>query len=92
MPIYEFHCASCGERFEALVSAGTEAERCRECGAAGAERIMSLPARPSKLVRSASGNRKQEAKNRTLHESTKRAFKEKRQRARDRAKPPGGGG
>jgi putative FmdB family regulatory protein len=82
MPIYEFRCGECGARFEALVAGGTENEDCRECGAPGAVRVMSSPAGLPKLVRSASGNRRQEAKNRKLHQATKSDFKAKRARAR----------
>ena len=42
MPIYEFECGECGERFEELVPAGTErAEPARPAAAAGAERRLS---------------------------------------------------
>ena len=86
MPIYEFRCAECDARFEALVDAGTESERCRECGAPGATRLFSSPAAPPKLVKTGAGNRRQEAKNRKLKAATKADFKAKRQRARQAAK------
>lgn len=41
VPIYEFECGSCGERFEELSSVGTEAATCPVCGIAGAERRLS---------------------------------------------------
>lgn len=41
MPIYEFECGDCGERFEELVAAGVGSARCRSCGAAGAQRRLS---------------------------------------------------
>jgi len=41
VPIYEFECAECGERFEALVEAGTESAECISCGVAGAQRRLS---------------------------------------------------
>jgi putative FmdB family regulatory protein len=41
VPIYEFECGECGERFESLVDAGTEAATCPRCGAEGAERRLS---------------------------------------------------
>ena len=41
MPIYEFECGECGERFEELVPAGTERADCPACAAAGAERRLS---------------------------------------------------
>jgi putative FmdB family regulatory protein len=45
VPIYEFECRSCGQRFEELVGRHVgrkSAEvRCPECGAAEAERLIS---------------------------------------------------
>jgi len=41
MPIYEFECGDCGERFEELVAANTEQADCPSCGAAGARRRLS---------------------------------------------------
>jgi len=41
MPIYEFECGECGERFEELVAAGTERADCPSCGAAGGRRRFS---------------------------------------------------
>lgn len=42
MPIFEYHCSSCGEQFEELVSAGSEAAvPCPSCGAAETEKQMS---------------------------------------------------
>ena len=38
VPIYEFRCQACGERFEAPVDLGTEAVECRLCGVAEARR------------------------------------------------------
>lgn len=40
MPIYEFECGRCGERFEELVPAGTASHVCPACSAAGAERRL----------------------------------------------------
>jgi hypothetical protein len=53
---------------------------------------MSLPAEVPKLVRTPAGNRRQEARNRKLGETTKRDFKQKRERAREAAKARKGGG
>ena len=42
MPIYEFRCATCGERFEALLSPTERAKaRCPSCGAVRIERQLS---------------------------------------------------
>ena len=41
MPIYEFECGACGERFEELSEAGRESAVCPACGTEGAERRFS---------------------------------------------------
>ncbi len=41
MPIYEFECGECGERFEEMVPVGTDRAHCPACGAAGAQRRFS---------------------------------------------------
>jgi putative FmdB family regulatory protein len=86
VPIYEFRCASCGERFEALVAVGTTSEDCRECGAPGAERVLSAQAAPFGLVKAPGEARRQEARNAELRTKTKADFKRRRQAARDAAK------
>ena len=42
MPIYEFECGECGNRFEELASVGTERSTCPGCGSEGAERRLSV--------------------------------------------------
>jgi len=83
VPIYEFRCGACGERFEALVSVGTTTEDCRACGAPGAERVLSAQAPPFGLVKTPGGARRQEAKNAELRTKTKADFKKRRQAARE---------
>jgi putative FmdB family regulatory protein len=42
MPIYEYRCATCGGRFEALLPPAERARaRCPRCGAARVERLLS---------------------------------------------------
>jgi putative FmdB family regulatory protein len=41
MPIYEYRCPSCDERFEELVRNPDVAAACPECGAADARRLIS---------------------------------------------------
>ena len=42
MPIYEFECAGCGERYETLrTGAGEEAPTCPRCGGRQARRLPS---------------------------------------------------
>jgi putative FmdB family regulatory protein len=42
MPIYEYRCTSCGERFEFYQSLSTKpAPPCPQCGSADVERLLS---------------------------------------------------
>jgi putative FmdB family regulatory protein len=84
--MYEFRCDVCGERFEALVEAGTESAECRICGAEGATRVLSAQAAPFGLVKSIGAARRQEGRNAELRQRTKSDFTERRQRARDSRK------
>ena len=44
MPIYEYVCRSCEQRYEALVkSAKSEAPPCESCGGKDVERLISTP-------------------------------------------------
>jgi putative FmdB family regulatory protein len=83
VPIYEFRCDRCGERFDALVDVGTEAIECRICGSADAPRVLSAQAAPFGLVGSPGSVRRQEARNAKLRERTKADFKARRKRARE---------
>ena len=91
MPIYEFRCASCGERFEELVAVGTDERPCRECGSGRASRVLSAQAPVPRLVKSAGERRKQERKNAVLRERTKADFKARRRRAREARSRSAGG-
>ena len=89
MPLYEFVCDACGERFEALVDAGTEVAACRICEEPGARRVLSAQAAPMHLVKSGGERRKQERANARLRERTKTQFKQARARARKQRQPGG---
>jgi putative FmdB family regulatory protein len=84
VPIYEFRCGKCGERFETLVDIGTESAICRECGAEGAERVLSAQAAPFGVVKTPGGARRQEQRNAELRKRTKADFKARRKRAREK--------
>ena len=88
MPIYEFRCEACGERFEALVDAGTEVLGCRRCGAAGAERVLSAVAPPMHLVKPPGEARKQERRNAELNRKAKERFSAERRRRSAKRKEP----
>lgn len=44
MPIYEYQCKSCDQRFEKLIRSATEADHvaCPECGSKKTERALSV--------------------------------------------------
>ncbi len=86
VPIYEFRCDSCGERFEALVGAGTESVDCGICGAGESKRVLSAQAAPMSHVRSGGAARAQERANAQLQARARADFKAKRDRARQAPK------
>lgn len=88
MPIYEFRCDACGERFEELVEPGTVEVPCRGCDAP-AGRVLSAPAPPLHLVKPPGELRKQERRNAQLRERTKADFKGRRRRAGEGQKRTG---
>ena len=45
MPIYEYKCKGCGERFE-LLQGINETPVCNNCGSKDLTRLLSTPARP----------------------------------------------
>ena len=90
MPIYEFRCAACGERFEELVAAGTRSRPCAVCGTEGCQRVLSAQAPAPKLAKTPAERRKQERRNAALRERTKADFKARRQRARKARSGDGG--
>jgi putative FmdB family regulatory protein len=53
MPIYEFECEACGERFEELVAAGTERAACAACGSGRTRRLLSSVSPPGRQPRGA---------------------------------------
>jgi putative FmdB family regulatory protein len=82
MPVYEFECAKCGNRFEELVSAGTEDAVCPECGSREVVRRLSAPGRPRTLSMSSGQARRAEDKRGTDRGGALQRFK--RQRAREK--------
>ncbi|MDR5682667.1 MAG: zinc ribbon domain-containing protein [Armatimonadota bacterium] len=44
MPMYEYACAECGQRFERLVPSSADADRmtCEHCGATEVRRLVSV--------------------------------------------------
>ena len=50
MPIYEFECAECGNRFEELMESGADAPACPSCGAGGGRRRLSPVSPPERVT------------------------------------------
>lgn len=53
MPIYEFECEECGDRFEELVPAKTESLACPICGSPQTHRLLSVLSPPGRQPRGA---------------------------------------
>jgi putative FmdB family regulatory protein len=51
MPVYEFECEECGERFEELTAAGTERLDCPACGSRRTRRLLSTVSPASRQPR-----------------------------------------
>ena len=84
MPMYEFVCPRCGHRFEGLASAGTEHERCPECGAEDAARVLSTFAPPARLVKSPGTARRMEDKRGTNRGGAMERFRKQRAKEKKR--------
>jgi putative FmdB family regulatory protein len=53
MPIYEFECETCGERFEELASNETKGLACPACASERTRRLLSPVSPPSRQPRGA---------------------------------------
>lgn len=82
MPIYEFECTECGERFEELSDAGTETATCPSCGAAGAERRFSSFGLSRQLT--ANQRRRMEDRRGTNRDGARQRFKKNLSKSRER--------
>jgi putative FmdB family regulatory protein len=51
VPVYEYECERCGERFEELVAGGAPNPGCPDCGAVGTRRLLSPVAPPGRVPR-----------------------------------------
>ncbi|HEY8765090.1 MAG TPA: zinc ribbon domain-containing protein [Solirubrobacteraceae bacterium] len=83
MPLYDFRCRACGERFEAL-AAPSEAPACTACGAQDVERLFTPFAGPFTVgLRGAAARRSNAVRG-------ERERQREERRAARRAKPEGG--
>jgi putative FmdB family regulatory protein len=93
MPVYEFECEECGNRFDELLSAAAEAPACPRCGSR-TQRLLSPVAPPSRQPRGA-GVRSGEARRREGETARQERLADtRRKRAAGEVPPPrrrGGG-
>jgi putative FmdB family regulatory protein len=82
MPLYDFACEACDERFEAWARPG-EAPACPACGAAGARRLFTPIAPPAKLGLRGRAARESDGRRAEREVARKEAFREERRRRRE---------
>jgi putative FmdB family regulatory protein len=83
MPIYEFECGDCGERFEELVAADAAAPACARCGSPRTRRRLSTVAPPSRQPRGAAVRSDEGRRRETEAARQQRLAEGKRKRARE---------
>lgn len=82
MPLYDFKCGTCGERFEALVAV-SEQPACPVCGAAPAQRIYAF-AGPFKVGPRGLAARRSDASRRVREEQRRERFANQREERKQR--------
>ncbi len=81
MPVYEFECEECGERFEDLTSSETRSLACPACGAERTKRLLS-PVSPAGRQPRGAGVRADESRRREREAARgERLVETKRKRA-----------
>lgn len=88
MPIYEFECEQCGERFEELVAPDAAGAVCPACGASGARRLLSQVSPPGRQPRGARVRSGESMRRETEAARSERLAETKRKRARGELPPP----
>jgi putative FmdB family regulatory protein len=79
VPIYDFECRACGERFEALV-ATAQLAACPVCAAPKPERLFSPIARPPKIGLRGSAARRSDSLRHSRDEQLREGLANKRER------------
>lgn len=83
MPVYDFACPSCGERFEALVGVGMSAP-CPACGAPETRRLLNSFAGPFKLGVRGAAARRSDATRKVREEQRREGFARQREERRQK--------
>jgi putative FmdB family regulatory protein len=79
VPIYDFECSACGERFEALVAAA-QRPACPTCGAPEPARLFSPIAGPLKTGLRGAAARRSDSLRHSRDERLREGFANKRER------------
>jgi putative FmdB family regulatory protein len=87
MPIYEFRCSDCGERFEELVATSAPAPECPACGGIG-ERMLSPISPPGRIPRGAKVRDSESRRREREAARQERLAETKKLRARGELPPP----
>jgi putative FmdB family regulatory protein len=88
MPIYEFECEECGERFEELVASTEAAVVCSACGSARTRRLISQVSPPGRQPRGAKVRSSESRRRETEAARGERIAETKRKRAAGELPPP----
>ena len=91
MPLYDFRCAGCGERFEARVAHG-EQPPCPACGQRDGERMLSGFAGPFTVGMRGYAARRSDAKRAAREEQRRERAAERAERVRRDGPAPRQGG
>ncbi len=88
MPIYEFDCEDCGNRFEELVADDAPGPGCPECGSARTRRRMSAISPPGRQPRGAAVQSDLSMRREREAARGERLAETKRKRAKGEIPPP----
>jgi len=88
MPIYEFECEECGERFEELVEAGADGVACPACGSLRTRRRLSPVSPPGRQPRGAAVKSGESSRQEREAAHGERLAETKRKRAAGEIPPP----
>jgi putative FmdB family regulatory protein len=88
MPIYEFDCEECGNRFEELVPGEAAEVACPSCGSTRVERLMSAVSPPGRQPRGASVRSDESSRRERESAHRERLAADKRKRAAGESPAP----
>lgn len=88
MPIYEFECEECGERFEELVAAAGPPPPCPVCGSVQVSRRLSQVSPMGRQPRGASVRSGEDVRREREAARSERLAETKRKRAKGEIPPP----